>query len=243
MRVKLLTTWFGKPPPWYDQFTAQWSRFALVDFEMIPLAHVRQRNVNGQLDWLNDTVGAVAGVTCRKTDRSLCDLRPAFGHAFKDLYADYDWWGWCDADLVFGDLDRLLPPLLEGCDVLHFKEAKLSGCFALFRNCAETRRLYRNGDYQRVFADPRYHTWDEDEYHYLPGESFYRHVLASGLRVRAREDLMLYDAPEWGPRVYDTPVTARLKNGRLLHDHGEAIFYHFMTKAWPFHCDGRSRFA
>ena len=36
----------------------------------------------------------------------LCDFRPAYGEVFYDYIKDYDFWGYCDTDLVWGDLRK-----------------------------------------------------------------------------------------------------------------------------------------
>ena len=250
--AKILTTWFGPEPDWYGHFTQQFQRFQSVHFDLIPPVDVRRLKVKKQLDWLNGLACRATGTPCYKTDDSLCDLRPAFGEIFASLYDGYEWWGWCDADVCFGDLDKVLLPLLSNpsIDVINFKDHKLSGCLALFRNIPETIRLYRSGKYREVFTDPRYCVWDEDEHHYFPGESFYKHLKASALRMVHRPDLMLYDTRDYarGSELQGRSVTVRLDNGRLLWteadgSEGEALFYHFMSKEWPFRSDGSSRYS
>lgn len=40
----------------------------------------------------------------------LCALKPAYGEIFADLFAGCDWWGYCDPDVIFGDIVSFLPP-------------------------------------------------------------------------------------------------------------------------------------
>lgn len=39
----------------------------------------------------------------------LCDYKPAYGYLFSDYIADYDYWGNCDVDLIYGNLSKFLP--------------------------------------------------------------------------------------------------------------------------------------
>jgi len=39
----------------------------------------------------------------------LCDYKPAYGYIFKDLLQGYDYWGYCDLDLIFGNLMKFMP--------------------------------------------------------------------------------------------------------------------------------------
>lgn len=38
-----------------------------------------------------------------------CDARPVFGHLHKDLAEGYDFFDFCDIDLIFGDINACLP--------------------------------------------------------------------------------------------------------------------------------------
>lgn len=43
----------------------------------------------------------------------LCDFKPAYGYVFSEFVKDYAYWGHCDCDLIFGDLNKILTPLLK----------------------------------------------------------------------------------------------------------------------------------
>lgn len=236
--IKLMTMWLGEHglPPWVPRFQTQMQRFRNVHWELLqPPTHCRSRE--RQLSWLNQTMGSSLGISCCKQDFwGVCEFRPVWGKVFAEKYRGYDYWGWCDLDILFGDLDRLLPPLLEDCDVLHFKEAYLSGCFAILRNVPEVVDLYQTGDWKKILSDPRYHVWDESGHHFFPGESFYRLIQASPLRMKSAPDLHLYETVE-------EPRPIRLDQGRLydLQTEKEALFLHFMTDIWPLKNDGTSR--
>ena len=36
----------------------------------------------------------------------ICDYRPAFAYILSDYVKGYDFWGWGDLDVVYGDIDR-----------------------------------------------------------------------------------------------------------------------------------------
>src|SRR5947207_1808436 len=103
MKVKLLSAWFGPKPEWYSKFVEQMKRFQLVDWECIPPSHIP---ISGQMEWMNTFAAAVLKVPCCKGVKSNapCDFRPVYGDLFLDRYDGYDWWGWCDLDMLFGDL-------------------------------------------------------------------------------------------------------------------------------------------
>lgn len=38
----------------------------------------------------------------------LCDYKVAYGLIFEDIVSNYDYWGWCDPDIIFGDLHLII---------------------------------------------------------------------------------------------------------------------------------------
>lgn len=38
----------------------------------------------------------------------LCDLKPSYGYVFPEIIKGYDFWGWCDVDLIFGNIRQFL---------------------------------------------------------------------------------------------------------------------------------------
>ena len=240
-RVKLFSTWIGERPEWYNLFESQWARFQSVSWENvipwfadIPVSKMGKK----QLTWLNARVKDGLGLEAYKNVDSLCDLRPCFGELFADRLRGFEWWGWCDVDVMAGDLDKMLPDLLTDCDVLNFKPNYLSGCFVLFRNMLETRNLWRTGkDHYSVFASQSYYVWDESGSPRFNDIRFWDLVQRSHLRVRAEHELMSYDA-------LNELLPIEMRDNRLLCPISgrEYLFHHFMTNVWPVKSDGSSRF-
>jgi hypothetical protein len=93
----------------------------------------------------------------------ICDFRPAFGCLFPEWFSGYDFWGHCDADVVFGDLERFFPAkVFEG-----HKKIQMRGALSFFRNDADGNSLFRLPHpfikYGEVFSDHRYCGFDEWE--------------------------------------------------------------------------------
>jgi len=65
----------------------------------------------------------------------LCDFRPFFGLAFADQVSEFEFWGFCDMDLMFGDLSSVLTAReLEATDIFTAHDSQLAGHFSFFRN-------------------------------------------------------------------------------------------------------------
>lgn len=92
----------------------------------------------------------------------LCDFKVAYGDIFKDYLVDYDYWGYCDIDLVWGNIRHFITE-----EVLEENE-KIGwlGHSALYRNTEAMRNLYREKLqdkelYKEYFAEDGNHFFDE----------------------------------------------------------------------------------
>ncbi len=69
----------------------------------------------------------------------ICDYKPTFGFLFKDYIKEYEFWGFCDLDVIFGNLK------------LFFNEERLKkyykiydlGHLSIFKNCTETIEAFK----------------------------------------------------------------------------------------------------
>jgi len=93
----------------------------------------------------------------------LCDFKPAYGLIFSDWIKDYDFWGYCDVDVIFGNIRAFMTDeLLNEYDIISARHDYLTGCFALYRNNEFMRNLFKQSkDYQNVLSNPRYVSFDE----------------------------------------------------------------------------------
>lgn len=70
----------------------------------------------------------------------ICDYKPFFGEIYKEYSKDYDFWGWCDTDLILGNIRKFATPdLLKFCDKLY-----IHGHFSLIKNNGYVNHLLLN---------------------------------------------------------------------------------------------------
>ena len=96
-----------------------------------------------------------------KTPYNLCDFRPAYGLIFKDYIKEYDFWGNCDIDQVFGDIRRFITEdILKNNDIIGYL-----GHFSLRRNIPEINEIFKLSgslfDYKTVFSTDEWYAFDE----------------------------------------------------------------------------------
>lgn len=95
---------------------------------------------------LSRRIGRLLGVEYQlKRAYKLCDFRPAFADLFADILAPYPFWGWCDEDIIWGNLERFFTPkLLNSYDIVASTRCSISGQFIVIRRGERTHSLYRS---------------------------------------------------------------------------------------------------
>lgn len=141
----------------------------------------------------------------------LCDYKPSYGLLFEEEMANYDYWGHCDCDLLFGDLSTTVKPILdEGYDKVF-----ALGHLTLYRNDFQVNRLFmsefRGGyPYRDYLMDPRSFAFDEDGP--CPNRASWRNIhvmfLESGRKVFC-DDLSMntLTSCDWIARTIYDPET------------------------------------
>lgn len=121
-----------------------------------------------------------------ETPYKLCDFKPAYGEIFYEDIKDYDFWGHCDCDLIFGNIRKFITnDILEAYD-------RVGNCghFILYRNNAHTNAYYRlqtHMDYRMIFSDSKNYSFDEwpgiSEYWHMDGKSCYDNIIYDDVRT------------------------------------------------------------
>lgn len=92
-----------------------------------------------------------------------CDFRPAYGKIFSEYIQGYDFWGYCDIDLIWGDLRKWLTEV-ESTD---YDRISHWGHCTLLKNTDRVnsvfeKRIEAMNHYQSVFSDDRHYAFDEE---------------------------------------------------------------------------------
>lgn len=70
----------------------------------------------------------------------LCDFKPTYGYVFSDYLDSYQYWGHCDCDLLFGNLEKLLIPLLNQ----DYDKLFAVGHLTIYKNTPENNKKFMN---------------------------------------------------------------------------------------------------
>ena len=83
----------------------------------------------------------------------LCDYKPAYGYVFSEYLKSYDFWGFCDTDLIFGDIRKFYTDTLLN----KYDKIGVLGHCSIFRNNKVINSVFKNdidGEeiYKKVFS-------------------------------------------------------------------------------------------
>ena len=93
----------------------------------------------------------------------MCDFRPAYGIIFKDYLKDYDFWGYGDMDVIYGNLSKFITDdIMDKNDKIY-----ICGHLSFLRNNEECNNAYKvetknSANFRDVFTDSK--SWIFDEY-------------------------------------------------------------------------------
>lgn len=93
----------------------------------------------------------------------LCDYRPAYGYIFDSYIIEYPFWGHCDTDLIWGQIENFI----KEEDYQLYDKIGILGHMTLYRNqkeiCHAFMQQVEGGlNYKTVYAVPENHSFDEE---------------------------------------------------------------------------------
>lgn len=91
----------------------------------------------------------------------LCDFKPLYGDIFKEYIKEYDFWGHCDIDCMFGNIRKFITTeVLNKYDKILFL-----GHMTLYRNKKEVNERYKTKigdlDYKKILNQSMNYAFDE----------------------------------------------------------------------------------
>lgn len=90
-------------------------------------------------------------------------FKPAYGQIFKEELKDYDFWGYCDADLMWGDIRAFITDELTE----KYERIGTKGHASIYKNTEIVNERYTNivsdtADYKKVFSGNSGYSFDEN---------------------------------------------------------------------------------
>ena len=157
-KIVFLIPYFGKWPEWMELYIDSIERNPTIDFHFFTDCDTSISSAKNiffhPTTFEKYTLDAqqILGVPIEiPNPYKICDLRPFFGIIHSDIIKDYDFFGWTDVDLVFGDIRSFYSDeILKTHDVLSSHEIRLAGHCALLRTSKKYREMgYKVYDWKR----------------------------------------------------------------------------------------------
>lgn len=169
-----------------------------------------------------------------ETPYRLCNFKPAYGEIFKEYLEDYDVWGFCDNDMVYGQILDNVPTDIPQL----FKIGKFGHLSFVAKNAQQ--HLYRyNNAYKIAFATPRPLFFDEGCFMKILSKFGYSEIPLhiADLKPRVWKHIVLSDSDD-GNRdikyhcfVWDKGILMRYYlNERGSIEKEEYVYIHFLKR-------------
>lgn len=235
MNICVVIPYFGMLPPnmntflYSASFNSRIDWLILTDQETTNLIHPKNvKFVYSSFDLVQKRFQHIIDdKICLNAPYKLCDYRPLYGNAFSDYLNGYDYWGYGDLDVVYGDLMKFISPGLQR------KYDRIGGLghFTLYKNNPEVNSRYllsckaRNGKivkpFNRVYKRARGYAFDE-----LGMRSIYQY---HNFNTYQNEDL----ANETKTGCLDPySIDPRFSkfDGAFVWHHGKCLYYYLNPK-------------
>ncbi len=172
MQIAAVVPHYGPLPRWFPLFLRaagrnEWVHFFIVTDEKVSVTQPRNvSHVSVTPAEIERRVRETVSPGFRLSYAyKLCDVRPFYGIIFEDLFRNSRFWGYCDLDLVFGDLSPLLNSgRLDNADVYSADAGPVVGTFCLYRNNERMNTFAQTiPEYIPKLDSPEYESLDEKE--------------------------------------------------------------------------------
>ncbi|MEG0408976.1 MAG: hypothetical protein RR623_08895 [Bacilli bacterium] len=148
--IGIIVPYFGSLPNFFRAWTITAKANPTIDFFLFTddISNIKSDgNIHVIPSTLDEVKERIEHVLDKQTLKSivlsspykLCDFRPTYGLSFKDYLEGYDFWGYCDIDLLFGNIRKFITnDVLNYCD-----RYLLNGHLSLYKNCEKMNNLFK----------------------------------------------------------------------------------------------------
>lgn len=167
LKVCIVGVYFGKLPSCFDLWLKSAQANTTVDFMVF--TDTQHENLPDNVHFVLFTIEKMQKLAstklgfnvCLERPYKCCDFRPAYGLIFEDYLNEYDYWGHCDFDLIWGDLRGFF----DLYQLENYDKFLSLGHLDLYRNTHENnRRFMLDGarvSYKTVFSEAKNYAFDE----------------------------------------------------------------------------------
>lgn len=243
--IVIIICYFGKFP-WYLDYFLHSCKYNLdVNFYIISDNKLSQDKVPLNVCAIQKSLNEIKEIASAKLGFKVglehpykfCDFRPALACLFPEYIQGYDFWGYGDIDVIYGNIRTFITDeLMSNYDVISVRHDFLPGAFSLFKNNIKINELFKKSkDYIKVFTDPKHYCFDETNFTYkefaegIPVEKIESEIESMTHLVKRLHEEKIINA-------YFDFLVIEGSPGKIKWDHGvltyknmfEAILYHLI---------------
>ncbi|WP_088239395.1 DUF6625 family protein [Calothrix rhizosoleniae] len=236
-KIALIIAYFGQWPTWFPAFLESCKYNSGIDWIVFTDCEIPDVSLNN-VKFVPFTIEDFNLLASQKLGfevnlpfvYKMCDFKPTYGVVFEDYIKDYDFWGHCDLDIVWGDIRKFInDEILSQYEIVSAGKETISGHFCLYLNNNKINQLFTKCLYYQAQLLSSEHTCFD--------ESAMTNLVKS---LSQRGEVSVF-WPQWlvnYPNLYKPMLAARLglhtnrwrwDSGKLYNQNQEVMYMHFMT--------------
>ena len=239
--IVIFIPYFGKLPQFYEAWKVTAACNPTIQFVLFTDDRSVQSEQNIRVvhmtwkEMVNSIQARFPFPIALKAPYKLCDFRPGFAEIFPSYVEGFDFWGYCDIDLLYGNIRAFLTE-----DVLaRHDRVFYNGHISLYRNCEKMNSLYRYQEpmypavnYRECYSSRRAFYFDEFG-------GMYTKCLCNDISVFEdtsirRDPIIAEEKFYWEDTTDPSQFVILWKNGKLYsiqrEEEKELIYAHFFRR-------------
>lgn len=236
--IALVVVYFGRWPIWFPAFLVSCAKNPQVTWLIFTDCKVPE-GCSENVRCIPATLESVRSLATERLGmpvslfgpRKLCDMKPTYGLLFEEHLTGFDFWGFCDIDVIWGRFSTFITDrILSDFDVITTRKELIAGHLCLLKNTPACRSLcLQHPDFQSVMSQEAYCWFDEKQFSNLvAGE-----VRDGRLRAYWPAYLLNYASPACDrPSILSWWDRYRWEDGVLFSESEEGreiLYLHFMN--------------
>lgn len=166
--IVIIGFYYGSFPEWMEYWLRSCADNSTIDFLLI--TDIKLYDTPKNLKIINYKLSQVKKLFEKKLDikislqkpYKLCDFRPLYGVLLQEYIQEYDYWGHCDFDLIWGNIRKFV----EQYKINEYDKFLPLGHLSLYRNTREVNNYYKLegsncGNFLRVIQSDDSFAFDE----------------------------------------------------------------------------------
>lgn len=167
-KVAIISVYFGRLPNWFQlwlnscKYNKDFNWIIFTDDTTIYDYPSNVRKISCKFDDIKNRISEKLDLNINIKDAyKLCDFKVAYGEIFKDYLINYTHWGYCDLDMIFGDLSNFITDdLLDGYERIFTK-----GHLTIYKNSKKVNQYYKlpysGVEYKNIYNSKYHYGFDE----------------------------------------------------------------------------------